>query len=112
MQLTAFMHMTLDGVVQGGGSASEDRAAGFERGGWAMPHHHPQGRASMEQLFARADAFLLGRRTYELWEPFWGAMPQGQSPIADALNSSAARPHSALPPTSPSDPVLLGQPPR
>jgi dihydrofolate reductase len=87
MKLTAFMHITLDGVVQAGGSASEDRAGGFERGGWAIPHHHPEGRASMEQLFTRADAFLLGRRTYELWEPFWGAMPQGESPIADALNS-------------------------
>src|SRR3954452_21503120 len=87
MKLTAFMHITLDGVVQAGGSASEDRRGGFERGGWAMPHHHPEGRADMGERLARADVFLLGRRTYESWATFWGVMPQGQSPIADALNS-------------------------
>jgi dihydrofolate reductase len=87
MHLTAFMHMTLDGVVQGGGSASEDRGGGFERGGWAIPHHHPEGRAYMEELFGRADAFLLGRRTYESWATFWGVMAPGQHPVADALNS-------------------------
>jgi dihydrofolate reductase len=87
MKLTAYMHVSLDGVIQGGGSADEDRRGGFERGGWAIPHHHPDGLKYVTEWFERADAFLLGRRTYESWAGFWGAMAPGQHPIADALNS-------------------------
>jgi hypothetical protein len=36
MKLTVMMQITVDGVVQGNGAASdEDRRNGFERGGWA-----------------------------------------------------------------------------
>jgi dihydrofolate reductase len=43
--------------------------------------------ALINQTYQRADAFLFGRRTYELFAPYWGAMDRGTHPIADALNT-------------------------
>jgi len=39
-------------------------------------------------LAERADAFLFGRRTYDIFAPYWGAMDRGSHPIADALNTT------------------------
>ena len=55
-------------VVQGNGGASdEDRRNGFERGGWALGAGDDETRALINQAYQRADAFLFGRRTYELF---------------------------------------------
>jgi dihydrofolate reductase len=61
--------------------------AGFERSGWAMGHSDSESRTFVEQVFRRADGFLLGRRTYELFAPYWSAQEPGSDPIADALNT-------------------------
>ena len=37
--------------------------------------------------YQRADAYLFGRRTYELFAAYWGVMDPGNGPIADALNA-------------------------
>jgi dihydrofolate reductase len=80
--------VTLDGVVQGNGGASdEDRRNGFERGGWAMGVADDGTLKLITQTYQSADAFLFGRRTYELFAPYWGAMDPGSHPIADALNT-------------------------
>jgi dihydrofolate reductase len=41
----------------------------------------------INQTYQRADAFLFGRRTYDVFAPYWGAMDRGSHPIADALNT-------------------------
>ena len=87
MKLTTITHVTLDGVMQGLGGAEEDRRGGFERGGWALPLMDDEGGAFVGQVFQRADAFLLGRRTYEIWAPYWGAIDDPGNPIAAALNA-------------------------
>jgi dihydrofolate reductase len=80
--------VTVDGVVQGNGGASdEDRRNGFERGGWAMGVFDDETLKLINQTYESADAFLFGRRTYELFAPYWGAMDPGSHPIADALNT-------------------------
>jgi len=80
--------VTVDGVVQGNGGASdEDRRNGFERGGWAMGVFDDETLKSINQTYQSADAFLFGRRTYELFAPYWGAMDPGSHPLADALNT-------------------------
>ncbi len=80
--------VTVDGVMQGNGGASdEDRRNGFERGGWAMGVFDNETFTFINQTYQRADAFLFGRRTYELFAPYWGAMDPGSHPIADALNT-------------------------
>jgi dihydrofolate reductase len=87
MKLTTITHVSVDGVMQGLGGADEDRRGGFERGGWALPLFSDEGATFVNQVFQRADAFLFGRRTYEIFAPYWGAMDRGSGPIADALNT-------------------------
>src|SRR5919201_1652270 len=80
--------VTVDGVMQGnGGATEEDRRGGFERGGWAMGVFDNETFAFITETYQRADAFLFGRRTYELFAPYWGAMDPGSHPIADSLNT-------------------------
>jgi dihydrofolate reductase len=88
VKLTTMTQVTVDGVVQGNGGASdEDRRNGFERGGWAMGVFDDETLKFINQTYQSADAFLFGRRTYELFAPYWGAMDPGSHPIADALNT-------------------------
>jgi dihydrofolate reductase len=90
MKLTTMTQVTVDGVVQGNGGASdEDRRNGFERGGWAMGAGDNETRALITQTYQRADAFLFGRRTYELFAGSWGAMEEMRArPIGVALNET------------------------
>jgi dihydrofolate reductase len=86
MKLTTNTQVSVDGVVQGnGGREEEDLRRGFERGGWARPLFDNEAMSFVNQFYQRADAFLFGRRTYDLFAGYWGV--QSGNPIADALNS-------------------------
>ena len=88
MKLTTTTNVSVDGVMQGLGGPDEDRRGGFERGGWAMPLFDNEAATFVNHIYGRADAFLFGRRTYEIFAPYWGAMAdQGDNPIAAALNT-------------------------
>ena len=88
MKLTTMTQVTVDGVMQGNGGASdEDRRNGFERGGWAMGAGDNETMTFINQTYQRADAYLFGRRTYQLFAAYWGVMDPGSGPIADALNA-------------------------
>jgi dihydrofolate reductase len=90
MKLTTMTQVTVDGVMQGnGGVTDEDRWSGFERGGWARGKGDNHTRAFINQTYDQADAFLFGRRTYEIFARGWGVMDRGSHPIADALNTKA-----------------------
>jgi dihydrofolate reductase len=89
MKLTTQTQITVDGVMQGnGGATDEDRRNGFERGGWAMGAGDDETLAFITETYQRADAFLFGRRTYDLFSAYWGTMDRGSHPIADALNTT------------------------
>src|SRR5262249_32240999 len=79
-------HLSLDGVVQGPGHADEDREGGFEAGGWTGPQMPDHGRYNTE-LYQTAGAFLLGRRTYEIWLEYWPTVTDQSDHIAHALNT-------------------------
>jgi dihydrofolate reductase len=91
MKLTTNTNVSVDGVMQGLGGPEEDRRGGFERGGWAMPHFDSETAALIGQVYQRADAFLFGRRTYEIFAGSWGTgswgANQGDNPISVALNT-------------------------
>ena len=87
MKLTTVTHVSVDGVMQGLGGPDEDRRGGFERGGWAIPVFNGEAALFIDDVFERADAFLFGRRTYEIFAGYWGVMTDSVSPIARALNA-------------------------
>jgi dihydrofolate reductase len=91
MKLTTITHVSLDGVMQGLGGADEDRSGGFVRGGWALPLFDDEAEAFLVEGFGRADAFLFGRKTYEIFAGSWGTgswgANQGNNPISVALNT-------------------------
>jgi dihydrofolate reductase len=87
MKLTTVTNISVDGVMQGLGGSDEDRRGGFERGGWALPLFDDEAAAFLGQVYERADAFLFGRRTYEIFAGSWGVMPDpDNNPIAGPLN--------------------------
>src|SRR5688500_12770193 len=90
MKLTTMTQVTVDGVMQGNGGASdEDRRNGFERGGWAMGVFDNETATFITQTYQRADAFLFGRKTYELFAGYWGAIAEMRAhPIGVALNET------------------------
>ena len=84
MKLTTMTQVTVDGVMQGNGGASdEDRRNGFERGGWAMGVFDNETMTLIEQAYQRADAFLFGRRTYELFALVTRAQRSGLGAAAE-----------------------------
>ena len=88
MKLTTATMVTVDGVLQGLGAPDEDRRGGFERGGWAAPLFDKEAGAFLNQVYGRADAFLFGRWTYEVFAGSWGTWADpGDNPIWTALNT-------------------------
>jgi dihydrofolate reductase len=91
MKLTTITHVSVDGVMQGLGAQDEDPRGGFERGGWAIPLFDDEASTFTGEVYQRADAFLFGRRTYEIFARSWGTgtwgANQGDNPISTALNT-------------------------
>src|SRR5712691_9002861 len=86
MRLTTTTQVSVDGVIQGPGGPDEDERGVFERGGWA--HFDNEAGTVMDEIFQRADDFLFGRRTYEIFAGSWGTWDDpGDSPIWTALNT-------------------------
>jgi dihydrofolate reductase len=91
MKLTTMTQVTVDGVMQGNGAASdEDRRGGFQRGGWAMGVFDNETLTLINETYQRADAFLFGRRTYELFAGYWGAEERARAALEDPDNHQIA----------------------
>ncbi|GAA4235843.1 dihydrofolate reductase [Streptosporangium album] len=89
MKLTTMTQISVDGVMQNNGAPTDDHPTGFERGGWALGKGDDGTRAFIAQTYQRAEAFLFGRRTYELFAGSWGSIDQMRAhPIGVALNEA------------------------
>src|SRR6201986_4616541 len=86
MKLTANIQISVDGVTQANGGRNERFDPDFERGGWARALFDEQSMAYVNDVYSRADSFLLGRRTYELFASYWGGRDDLDNPIVGALN--------------------------
>ncbi|MGW7368987.1 dihydrofolate reductase family protein [Streptomyces sp. NPDC054841] len=86
-QLTLTQFLTLDGVYQAPGGPNEDTRGGFEHGGWSYPFADDDFGAFVTGVFDRAGAFLLGRRTYDIFAGAWPKVTDESDPIASRLNS-------------------------
>ena len=65
----------------------ENRSGGFERGGWASLLFDGEAMKFVDEFYQRADAFLFGRRTYDLFAGYWGVREDTENPIVGALNT-------------------------
>lgn len=73
MRLTISLQVTLDGVAQANGGNNDEMDPGFTRGGWVLPRGDDDAVQYILDTWRRPDAFLLGRKTYSLFETYWGA---------------------------------------
>ncbi|MEU9375797.1 dihydrofolate reductase family protein [Streptomyces sp. NPDC048255] len=85
-KLTLTTFLTLDGVMQAPGGPEEDRTGGFEYGGWVAPYADEGMVEFVTEVFDRVGAFLLGRRTYEIFAGYWPRHDDPADPIASRLN--------------------------
>jgi dihydrofolate reductase len=86
-QLVVGTFVTMDGVMQAPGGPDEDRDGGFPHGGWLVPYFDEKIGEIMTEWTRRAGAFLLGRKTYEIFAGSWPNATDPNDEIANALNN-------------------------
>ena len=87
MRLTLTTFVTMDGVMQSPGAPEEDPRNGFDLGGWLPPHFDEETGQYMNEVFDAADAFLLGRFSYQAMAAFWPQVSDPANHVAAQLNS-------------------------
>jgi dihydrofolate reductase len=74
MKLTTNQQISVDGVVENNGR-------------WARSQFDNDAMSWNDEAYQRADAFLFGRRTYDLFAGYWGVRDDLENPIVGALNT-------------------------
>ena len=62
--------ITLDGVMQAPGGQKEDSSGSFKYGGWVAPYSDKVFAKVIKKELKPTD-YLLGRKTFDIWEPYW-----------------------------------------
>ena len=70
-KVIALEFITLDGVIQAGGGPEEDTSGGFAYGGWVAPYGDDVAETALNKQMNTPFDLLLGRKTFEIWAPFW-----------------------------------------
>lgn len=100
-EVTITTFLSIDGVMQAPGVPDEDPSGNFPHGGWLVPHFDADMMKAMVEIFLKADAFLLGRTTYDIFSAYWPRVTDPGDLIASKLNSLpkyvASRTRSSFP---------------
>jgi len=64
-------HISIDGVIQAPGGPEEDPSGGFAYGGWISPYADEIGGTALRKQMNKPFDLLVGRKTFDIWEPFW-----------------------------------------
>jgi dihydrofolate reductase len=86
-KLIVIEFLSLDGVMQAPGAPEEDTEGGFRHGGWQRPYFDDVLGAAAAEGMAGTDAYLFGRKTYQIMAAFWPTAPD-DDPYAGHLNST------------------------
>jgi dihydrofolate reductase len=81
--------VSVDGVMQAPGGPEEDRAGGFDQGGWVFGYLDDVGGQAMDEIFSRPYDLLLGRKTYDIFAAYWPRITEPSHPaykIAEQFN--------------------------
>jgi dihydrofolate reductase len=78
--------ITLDGVIQAPGGKEEDTEGGFTDGGWTREYWDNAIGERFGEIMQGADAFLLGRKTWEIHGNAFESMKPGD-PFGDMMNN-------------------------
>jgi dihydrofolate reductase len=70
-KITVLSMITLDGVLQAPGGPKEDPSGGFKYGGWVSPFSDEAYNKAAQKELSRPTDFLLGRKTFKIWEAYW-----------------------------------------
>lgn len=70
-KVIAVAHVSLDGVIQAPGGQAEDTSGGFANGGWIAPYSDAVLGAEIRRQMNMPFDLLLGRKTFEIWAPYW-----------------------------------------
>jgi dihydrofolate reductase len=79
-------YLSLDGVMQSPGAADDDREGEFDLGGWMSPYFDPAIQRAVIGLHRRADALLLGRKTYDTMAAYFPFVTDDENPSASTMN--------------------------
>ena len=64
-------HISIDGVIQAPGGPEEDTSGGFAYGGWISSYSDEVLGSLLRRQMNLPFDLLLGRTTFEIWEPYW-----------------------------------------
>ena len=92
--------ITLDGVIQAVGGPEEDTSGGFAYGGWVAPYDDDVAGTVINRQMNLPFDLLLGRKTFEIWAPFWphhadlwpGVNPATKYVASNSMTSSEWQP--------------------
>jgi dihydrofolate reductase len=86
MKLTAQTFVSLDGVMQAPGAPDEDRANGFDLGGWQVPLFDEECGRAVADRYQQVGGLLLGRRTFDIFRGYWPHAADEQEPFTSLIN--------------------------
>ena len=70
-KVIAIQFMSLDGIIQGPGGPEEDTSGGFAYGGWIAAYPDDELSDDIRRQMNLPFDLLLGRRTFDIWAPYW-----------------------------------------